>query len=597
MAKEEARNSLFYLFGKTWHYSEGNRLRVVAYWIMFMISEVFNSVMGPLVWAKMIEVLTVEGITANSIQTLKFCLLLLMLRMAISWSFHGPARCLERVNAFKARTNYWRHLLKGVIMLPLEWHTEHHTGDSIDKVNKGTSALFDFSEEAFVPIKNSLQLLISFAALAYFSWLSGIVVVVLVSISAWITMRFDRVLIAQYKEINQLENQISEGVIDAITNISTIIVLRVEKLVFEALMHKVEKPLDLFRRNQNLSEIKWFLTSVCANLMITLSTLIYFYQNYGAAPGTLVAGFFLLTQYLDRISDMFYQFAAMYGGMVRQKSKVMNAEDLGKDFRKESFANHVLPTDWQKLEVRNLSFSYHRTIGDLHLRNISFEINRGETIALVGRTGGGKSTLLKIMRDLYHPESIELWADGEKVPTGFEGISRDIALVQQDPEILSRTIFENITMGAEHDLEFVRKFTDMACFTEVAESLPKQFESSIKEKGVNLSGGQQQRLALSRGLLACHDKSIVLLDEPASSLDMITTISVYGNIFREFKGKTVISTIHQLHLLPLFDRIMMVEEGVIVATGTLPELLATSRDFTYLWETMQRTTVMERVLE
>jgi len=110
-----------------------------------------------------------------------------------------------------------------------------------------------------------------------------------------------------------------------------------------------------------------------------------------------------------------------------------------------------------------------------------------------------------------------------------------------------------------------------------------KFDSSIKEKGVNLSGGQQQRLALARGLLACHDKDIVLLDEPTSSLDTGTEMKVYGNIFREFYDKTIVSSIHRLHLLPLFNRIYFFSNGQIIASGSLSELLNQCLEFQELW--------------
>jgi ABC-type multidrug transport system fused ATPase/permease subunit len=246
------------------------------------------------------------------------------------------------------------------------------------------------------------------------------------------------------------------------------------------------------------------------------------------------------------------------------------------------------------LEVNNLSFSYHNeNDAELHLNNICFSINHSERVALVGETGSGKTTFLKIMRDLYHPRNLTLSVDGQIIPQGFEGINRAITLVQQDPEILAKTVGENITMGAEYDSNLILKYTNMACFTDVVLNLPKKFDSSIKEKGINLSGGQQQRLALSRGLLACHDKDIVLLDEPTSSLDTITEITVYQNIFREFKDKTIISTIHQLHLLPLFDRICVFDNGQIVGSGTLQELLTSCPKFVSLWEAMQRATTRD----
>ena len=119
----------------------------------------------------------------------------------------------------------------------------------------------------------------------------------------------------------------------------------------------------------------------------------------------------------------------------------------------------------------------------------------------------------------------------------------------------------------------------MACFTEVVEKLSEKFNTPIREKGVNLSGGQQQRLALARALAVCADKSIVLLDEPTSSLDPATEMQVYQNIFTEFKDKLVISTVHRLHLLPLFDRIYYFEKGRIIGFGALQELLRSHPQF------------------
>ena len=124
----------------------------------------------------------------------------------------------------------------------------------------------------------------------------------------------------------------------------------------------------------------------------------------------------------------------------------------------------------------------------------------------------------------------------------------------------------------------------MARFTDVAERLPKKLNSFIFEKGVNLSGGEKQRLALARGLMACVDKAIVLLDEPTSSVDTKNELEIYHNIFDEFKEKTILASVHRLHLLSLFDTIYYFKAGKIIASGTLDELLATSEEFKDLWE-------------
>ncbi len=114
--------------------------------------------------------------------------------------------------------------------------------------------------------------------------------------------------------------------------------------------------------------------------------------------------------------------------------------------------------------------------------------------------------------------------------------------------------------------------------------MPHKLNSSVVEKGVNLSGGEKQRLALARGLMAAEDKEILLLDEPTSSVDSDNELRIYKNIFSKFEGKTVISSIHRLHLLDLFDKIYFFENGKIVATGNFQELIKTSAKFKDIWE-------------
>lgn len=577
-------NPLIYLFGKTWYYSKGNRKNLLVAWGMLIVSKSLELFLQPLIWAWIINIIQTQGITYTTIDRLLWLLAATLGLEPIIWAFHGPARLKEQVNAFKVRLNYRKYLLKGVMTLPIEWHAEHHSGDTIDKIEKGTASLYSFSEDSFEPIYSIVELIISYAMLAYLSHSAAYIVLLMVFVSGYMTICFDRVLIVKYKQLSRAENKISESVFDAISNITTVIILRVEKLIFNAISHKVEEPFELQKRSNLLNEIKWFLTSICCATMVVFVLGFYFHRIVSSGQSVMIGSVYLIIQYLGRISNLFFRFNNMYGDFVKHKARILNAEELSKDFRVENFTNHVLPKSWQRLEIQDLNFSYHHENKDnLNLEEISLSLVRGQHYAVIGRSGDGKSTFLKIMRDLYHPESLKLTADGRHVADGFGGISRTIALVPQDPEIFATTILENITMGAEYDLEFVRHFTDMACFTNVIENLPNKFNSSIKEKGVNLSGGEQQRLALARGLLACHDKDIVLLDEPTSSLDTATEMKIYRNIFHEFRHKTIISSVHRLYLLPLFNKIFMFNDGKIIASGSLDELLMECPEFQELW--------------
>ncbi len=582
-SRSTAPNALSYLFGKTWHYSEGNRKSVVAYWLMFLVANAANLIGGPLLMASFINRIQAEGITHENFALLMFILSLTIVLELTFWGFHGPARLIERANAFWVRARYRERLIGGVLSLGLDWHAEHHSGDTIDKVEKGSSALHDFSSESFEVISPIVRLAVCCAMLAWNSPASIAIVLVMISINVWITVRFDAILIPQYRELNQADNKVAESVFDTISNITTVIILRIERLVFGAICARIREPFELYKRNNRVNETKWFLTSLCATIMAALVLALYCWQNLGATHGLLIGNLYVIIRYLGEISSLFSRFTGKYANVISQKAKVLNAEELAEDFRPENLSNHVLPQDWREIRVSDLSFSYSNLKGaPLQLDKLSFSLFRGEKIALVGKSGGGKSTFLKLLRDLYHPRSLTLSVDGVPIPHGFDGINQEISLIPQDPEIFTTTVLDNITLGAEYPLEVVHLYTDMACFTDVIEGLPNNLNSSIKEKGVSLSGGERQRLALSRGLLASRDKSIVLLDEPTSSVDVENEIAIYRNVFEAFVDKTIISSIHRLNLLPLFDRIFFFEEGKMTV-GTFEDLLQESPGFRVLW--------------
>ena len=513
-------------------------------------------------------------------------MLLLPIIQLIFWVFHGPARVMERKNAFIAEANYKKFLLAGTMAFPMEWHVEHHTGDTSDKIERGSSSLFYFSENTFGFIQMIIQLIGSYIALIYFHPPSAYLILFVILFAGYVVVKYDKILVPQYEYLNKAGNKISEKIIDAMTNIATIIILRVEKQVQKAIAKKIAEPFSLYKSECKTTEIKWFLVSLCSSISTVLVLFSYFYGSYRNHTAIMIGTIFALYSYISNIQGLFYEFAWRYSDMVRQKAKIANAEEIANDFQAQQKVRSLILNDsWSKLEIESLSFSYHgEEKSDLHLDDISLDIRRGELIALIGETGSGKSTLLKIIRELYHPSSLNLYLDGKLLKSGFKAISSEIALIPQDPEIFQETILDNITVGADYDMTKIVEYTDMACFTDVAMGLPNKFDSMIKEKGVNLSGGEKQRLALARGLLASHDKAIVLLDEPTSSVDVITEEKIFRNIFEAFTDKAIICSLHSLHLLPLFDRIYFFEHGRIIAEGKFDELLESSEKFRKIWE-------------
>jgi ABC-type multidrug transport system fused ATPase/permease subunit len=555
---------------------------------MFVVANVIGALF-PLVVAKLLNVIQEQGLTKTSLPIVLFYLFIFLLISLCFWLFHGPARLIENKNAFLARANYKKYLLDGVMALPIEWHTDHHSGDTIDKIEKGTIALYRFSKNSSEIIEVIIRLVTSYVVLIYFNYYSAGIVLVVVTMTFTLIAQFDKVIIRQYKLLNGAENKISEKIFDSISNITTVIILRIENLVTSSIYKKIMEPLKIFVSNSRINETKWFLVSMCSSIMTVLVLGSYFYTKFNAGGVVLVGTVYALYGYVDRISEVFFRFAYMYGEILFQKSSVMNAEEISNEFIEiEKTRNIQLNSSWRELKIVGLSFSYQQEEGaNLHLDDVSMAIKNGARIALIGESGSGKTTFLKIIRELYRPQTVAVYLDGEKLKDDFRAISHDIALIPQDPEIFATTIRENITMGIGHEPAYIKKFTDMACVSDVIKGLPNKLDSKINEKGVNLSGGEKQRLALARGLMACDDKSIVLLDEPTSSVDTHNELKIFQNIFTKLKKKSIVASVHRLHLLRLFDEIHFFKDGKIIASGTLDQLLKNSPDFIEIWEKYQ----------
>jgi ATP-binding cassette subfamily B protein len=586
MFKAFLNNPLFFLFCRLWRYTK-NRHAVVLLAVSFSVLANGIYLLQPLVVGELLNTIQEQGITADNFW---FLTLLLSAFVGTSfgfWLFHGPSRVWELRNAFFVRANYKKYLIEGTMDLPAQWHADHHSGDTIDKIEKGSTALYEFSQGTYENIEAVVRFVIAYSVLLYFNIHASYLVMIMVAFTVFIILKFDGILVRQYRELFRFENGITAKIYDVISNITTVIILRIEKMLGKSIWKKIMEPYQVYNSNIKVNEWKWFVVSMCAALMIFLVLFSYIYQTVQVGGAVMVGTIYILYGYVEKISSMFYRFAYQYSRLVRWKTAVQNAEILSDEFREKAELRQIrLGDTWKELTIDHLNFSYHEEeeSTDLHVYDVDLRIRRGEKIAFIGSSGSGKTTVLKILRGLYDVKDVDIHLDGKKLERGFDEISESMALIPQEPEIFASTVGENITMGINRTQKHIRKFTDMARFTDVLGRLPNGLESLVYEKGVNLSGGEKQRLALTRGLMASEDKEIVLLDEATSSVDPKNEREIYEQVFKKFKDKAIVASVHRLHLLGMFDRIVMFRAGRIHAVGTVKELLKSSPLFKKQWE-------------
>jgi subfamily B ATP-binding cassette protein MsbA len=229
----------------------------------------------------------------------------------------------------------------------------------------------------------------------------------------------------------------------------------------------------------------------------------------------------------------------------------------------------------------NVSFSYANEKPSL--KNITLNIKNGETIALVGSTGSGKTTLVNLLARFYNPTEGNILINGENINNyDLESFRSNFSFVDQNVRVFNDTISGNIAFGQKEKMpmDSIVNAANISNSTEFIEKLDHKFDSDIGEDGVTLSGGQRQRLSIARAI--AKDSAILILDEATSALDSATEKLVQSAITKMQKGRTTIIIAHRLSTIQNADRIIVLKEGAIIEQGSHKELIKASGEYAKL---------------
>ena len=298
----------------------------------------------------------------------------------------------------------------------------------------------------------------------------------------------------------------------------------------------------------------------------------------------LPANFVVLYMYRGRINYVFSYFSYMIDHIKSfnlSASRVFEIID-GTKFPKEKFGTKVLKKINGDFEFRDVFFAYKEEKEILH--GISFSVHANETVAFVGRSGSGKTTVFSLLDKLYDVPDGHIFIDGEDINTlSKDSIRNNISYISQNPYIFNLSIRDNLLLVRENVTEKeIIKACKTAQLHDFIMSLPKGYDTMVGEGGVTLSGGERQRLAIARALI--KKTEIILFDEATSALDNETQEKI-ATAIHNLKGKyTILIIAHRLSTVINSDKIFLIEKGKIIGTGTHNELLKNNKKYQKLYQ-------------
>jgi ATP-binding cassette subfamily B protein len=584
--KLRLKEPVTFLFSKFWKLALNEKPIILLYIFLFTIASLMLLI-SPLIFGKIVREIQNNGLTYQNLHYLLFLLSLIFLKEIGFWVFHGPARVIERIAAFKIAQRYRKNLLDGVLGLDLSWHNEHDSGDIIDKMRKACESLSEFGENIFQVVFIVVRLISTAIVLYFFSEPIALLVFIMIVLSLGTFSLFDIKIMPITHAINQYSNKASASLFDALSNITTVKILHIEAPIASGVLKRYQDVFKDFSRSVKLNEWKWcigiLLFHIISVLPVGLYMIITLHQNKKIDAGTLSS----LYLYISDLLFIYATFGGYYEMLYRFRNGVINVESLEEAISQKINLSRTKKTFSQKFELRQLNFHHQSAPNENYLfEHFNLTIHKFDKIAIIGESGGGKTTLLKVIHGMFPSATCQIYCDDQLLNdvNHLNQVDLNTMLVPQEPEIFSSTIRENITLGIRTTFDQIEKIIELSCLTNVINQLPQKLDSTINEKGVNLSGGERQRLALARALLFSENKEILLLDESTSSVDTENETQIYKNIFKQFNDKIVIASIHKLNLLKFFNRIIILDKGRIIDDGSFLELLERNDYLKKIWK-------------
>ncbi|WP_234117598.1 ABC transporter ATP-binding protein [Clostridium hydrogenum] len=475
------------------------------------------------------------------------------------------------------RVKLYNHIQR----LPYKYHVNAESGDLIQRCTSDVDTIRRFFANQMVQIGKCIFMVV----FAFVMMLSMNVKMTFISIiTVPIVFVFSYVFFYKVKSTFQIADE-QEGALTSVIeqNLTGVRVVKAfgrEEFEIEKFEKENKKFRDLNYNVAKLMSTFWASSDFLCTFQIGLSLVfgIYFTVHGQITLGMLVA----FNTYVGRLIWPIRQLGRILSDMGKMTVSLKRVNAIFAEEEEKEYGKVLEPEIKGKLSFENVSFEYEENMPVLE--DISFNVNKGETVAIVGPTGSGKSSLIHLLLRLYDYKSGSIKVDGvELKDISREWIRSNVGIVLQEPFLYSRTIKDNIKMAKldADDNEIVRA-TSMAAVHEVITSFEEGYDTIVGEKGVTLSGGQRQRVAIARTLI--KNLPILIFDDSLSAVDAETDKIIRGELEKRSKGVTTFIISHRISTVMDADKIVVLNHGKIEAIGKHSELIKKDGVYKRIWQ-------------
>lgn len=575
-----------YFWPKTW----GLRLRVIISFSFLFLSR-GSRILAPLFLKQATNELSESRLTTfPAFAIAMYCLTLFI--FAAAKQLQTYLFMVVKQHAYQdVAANLFGHLHS----LSMNYHLTKKTGKVLRCLDRGSSSTDNIVNVLFFRLMPTFVELVVVSIVFTFSFKERILSVVTITgvvLYVIVTGLGTRIRLRFKKQTNEHDNQASEKAVDSLVNFETVKYFCTEDYELARYM----KSIFLFQKSQ-LSTRGLMNAIVVAQQLIQQTCLgtCLLITARNIFNGTMTVGDFVaVTVYISNIYKPLDSLGNIYNTIVQSFADMENLVELLR----------IQPEVQDKPGAPALEVSAHASTVDFHnvcfhypsqpvangLKDVSFTVPTGQTVAIVGSTGSGKTTISRLLFRFYDVMSGRISINGQDIASVRQkSLRQSIGIVPQDTVMFNDSIRYNLTYGRRHcSEEELVAAVKVANIYDFIMSLPNQFESQIGERGLKLSGGEKQRIAIAR--LVLKNPSVVVLDEATSSLDTVTEQSIHEALNEACKGRTTIIIAHRLSTVRHADNIIVLEKGRIIESGSHAQLVERGGRYLELWTQQSRET-------